>query len=68
MLGVSAKTVAQWIKEYEDVERSGDPDRRTRLWSLSMTMPEEALRKIAARPIVNGRVKRISPPAIGAAQ
>ena len=65
---MNAKTVDQWIKEYEDVESAKVRDQRARLWSLSMTMPEEALRKIAARPIVNGRVKRISPPAIGAAQ
>ena len=41
-------TVEQWIKDYEDVEASKAPDRRSRLWSLSMTMPEEALRRILA--------------------
>lgn len=66
---MNVKTVEQWIKEYEDVEAASKArDRRAHLWSLSMTMPEEALRKIAARPIVNGCVRRISPPVIGAAQ
>ena len=65
---MSAKTVEQWIKEYEDVEASKAHDQRARLWSLSMTMPEEALRKIGSRRIENGRVVRISTPVIGAAQ
>ena len=56
------KSDEDWIRQYEDVERSRDtsPEGRKVLFEMTIVMPEIALKRLASRPIVDGKIVRIT--------
>jgi hypothetical protein len=56
------KSDEDWIRQYEDVERSrgNTPAGRSELFALTLAMSERALRRLAGRSIVDGKIVRIT--------